>query len=379
LNVLLVASDERWSNAVNGAASELNASGVSACDARSALIRLSDTRTPYSHLLVQPESAEGLIGALADVTSAPAGSKTKMLLLGNPENTLPGIGVIQCANSQAVRTALSASPSTHPDQERAMLPDELRAALNGAMIEIRYQPIVSLADGTPFALEALARLNHPELGTLSPNHFVPQMEDAGLAGQLTEVVSRQAFADMTGPYLRDLGLRVTVNFPLDVLLAPDALELLEEQRLASGIAPERIIVELTESRPADDMPSLRASLDWLRAHGYKIAIDDVGPAVPRLTPLLDLPFTAIKLDMYQVRQIATDPEIKAFLARSTEHAHRRGMAVVAEGVETVELWNAMKDIGVDAAQGFLVARPLPVAAVPIWLTAWKSAPPIAAP
>ncbi len=376
MNVLLVARDPHWAEAVNGAASTFNGGGGSTCDARSALVRLSDTRTHYSHLLVQPESAEGLIDALADVTSAPAGSATEMLLLGNPETALRRIGVIPSANSQAICTALSASPHIQPEQERAMLPEELQAALNGAMIEIRYQPIVSLADGTPFALEALARLNHPEHGTLSPSRFVPQMEDAGLAAQLTETVSRLAFADMTGPYLRDLGLRVTVNFPLDVLLAPEALELLEEQRLASGIAPERIIVELTESRPADDMPSLRASLDWLRAHGYRIAIDDVGPAVPRLTPLLELPFTAIKLDMHQVQQVTTAPEIKAFLTRSTEHAHRRGMAVVAEGVETPELWHAMKEMGVDAAQGFLVARPLPVAAVPIWLTAWKSAPPI---
>ena len=255
-----------------------------------------------------------------------------------------------------------------------MLPAELRAALTGTMIETRYQPIVLMSDGRPHALEALVRLNHPTLGTLSPDRFVPQMEDAGLAAQLTEVVSRQAFADLAGPFLRGLGLRVTVNFPLDVLLTQAALDRLDEQRIAAGIGADEVIVELTESRPVEDLVTLRVSLEWLRARGYRIAIDDVGPAVPRIAPLLDLPFTAIKLDMSMVRGAEDNPEIKAFLTATIEQAHARRLSVVAEGVETVELWRAMKAMGVDAAQGFLVARPLPVTAVPVWLKAWNETP-----
>lgn len=376
LNLVLVTRDPHWTSAVSGAASDLGIDGLSTCDARSALARLSGSRDHYSHLLVQPDSADGLIAALADVTSGAAGSETTMLVLGNARGIPPGIGIIPSANRHSIRMALSSPPHSQATQEGAMLPSELRDALTAKMIETRYQPIVSLADGAPFAVEALARLIHPVLGTLSPDRFVPQMEDAGLAAQLTEIASGKAFADMTGPFLRDLGLRVTVNFPLDVILARASLDRLEEQRVASGIAPERIIVELTESRPADDLPMLRASLDWLRSRGYKIAIDDVGPAVPRLTPLLDLPFTAIKLDMSLVRQVEDNAEVKAFLAQTTARAHARDMAVVAEGVETVELWRAMKQIGVDAAQGFLVARPLPAAAVPIWLAAWNDTPAI---
>lgn len=362
--------------AVTSAASDLGIGGISSCDARGALARLSDTRNRYSHLLVQPESADGVIGALADVTSGPAGSDTSMLILGNAPDVPPGVGVIQSADRQAIRAALSAPHRSQAGQVGAMLQSELREALAGAMIETRYQPIVAISDGTPFGVEALARLNHPTLGTLAPDRFVPQMEDAGLAAQLTEIVSRQAFADMTGPYLRHLGLRVAINFPLDVLLAQGALDRLEEQRAASGIPPERVIVELTESRPVDDMRTLRVSLEWLRSRGYKVAIDDVGPAVPHLAPLLELPFTAIKLDMGLVRQVEENAEVKAFLALSIEQAHARGMTVVAEGIETVPLWRAMKALGVDAAQGFLVARPLPVAAVPVWLAAWKAMPTI---
>ena len=374
LNLLLVAGDQQWSAAVTDAVAELGPGGISTCDARGALARLSATRPHYSHLLVQPESADGLIEALADVTSGPAGSQTAMLLLGAAQGMLPGIGVIPSASRQAIRAALSMPPRPHAAQEGSMLPGELHDALASAMIETRYQPIVALADGRPYAVEALARLNHPTLGTLSPDRFVPQMEDAGLAAQLTELMSRQAFADMMGPVMRDLGLRVTVNFPLDVLLAPLALERLEQQRSAAGILPDNVIVELTESRPVEDMATLRTSLEWLRARGYKVAIDDVGPAVPRLMPLLELPFTAIKLDMGLVRQVHENADVRAFLAGIIGAAHARGMSVIAEGVETVALWRTMKAMGVDAAQGFLVARPLPVAAVPIWLTAWNATP-----
>ncbi len=242
------------------------------------------------------------------------------------------------------------------------------------MIEAHYQPILSMADGTPFALEALARLNHPKLGILSPDRFVPQMEDAGLAARLTELVSHQAFADMTGAALIGHGLRVTINFPLDVLLAPTALDRLEEQRIAAGIAADLVVIELTESRPVDEFKVLRRSLEWLRARGYRVAIDDVGPSVPQLGPLLDLPFTALKLDMELVRHVETNPDIACFLQNTVDLAHAHGMSVIAEGVETIGIWRRMKTMGIRAAQGYLVARPMSVALVPDWLAAWKAAP-----
>jgi len=247
---------------------------------------------------------------------------------------------------------------------------ELRAALRGAMIETRYQPIIRIADRRPVGVEALARLNHPERGTLLPDRFVPQIEGAGLAAELTGLVSERAFADLAGPFLSGRDLRMSVNFPLDVLLEPAALDRLEEQRMAAGLSAGRIVVELTESRPVDDFPMLRRSLERLRGLGYGAAIDDVGPAVPRLAPLLDLPFTSLKLDKDLVEQVGTSAEVRRFLAETIAEAKVRGLTVVAEGVETDAIWNRMCDLGADEVQGFLAARPLPVGAVPIWWDAW---------
>jgi EAL domain-containing protein (putative c-di-GMP-specific phosphodiesterase class I) len=238
------------------------------------------------------------------------------------------------------------------------------------MIENRYQPIVRMADRHPIGLEALARLNHPQFGTLLPDRFVPQIEDAGLAAELTDLVSSQAFADMGGPWLAGRRVRVSVNFPLDVLLHPEALDRLERQREACEIDAGRIIIELTESRPVEDFPLLRRSLDRLRGLGYGVAIDDAGPAVPWLTELLDLPFTSLKLDKDMVNPPTGSEAIHRFVASTVRQSKKRGMTVVAEGVETAAIWDRMRGLGVDEAQGFLVARPLPLAAVPIWTDAW---------
>ena len=104
--------------------------------------------------------------------------------------------------------------------------------------------------------------------------------------------------------------------------------------------------------------------------GYGVAIDDVGPAVPRLDPLLDLPFTSLKLDKDLVQQVLVSEIARTFLADTIVKAKAHGLTVVAEGVETDAIWNQMRDLGADEVQGFLAARPLSVAAVPIWWDAW---------
>jgi EAL domain-containing protein (putative c-di-GMP-specific phosphodiesterase class I) len=367
INLLLVSSSVTWSLAVHDATRELGGD-VLTCDARGALTRLAGTASHYTHLLVDWNDAEGLFDELADLTTEVAAPDTDMLVLGSAGSPHRHIRVVPLATSRSVAEALMTSPPVRDGS--AMNLAELTAALKGAMIETRYQPIIRIADRRPVGLEALARLNHPQRGTLLPDRFVPQIEDAGLAAELTRLVSARAFADLTGPFLAERGLRMSVNFPLDVLLQPAALEQLEEQRIAAGLAADRIVIELTESRPVDDFPMLRRSLERLRTLGYGAAIDDVGPAVPRLAPLLDLPFTSLKLDKELVQQVNDSAKVKTFLANTIVQAKAHGLTVVAEGVETDAIWEQMRQLGADEVQGFLAARPLPVAAVPIWWDAW---------
>jgi EAL domain-containing protein (putative c-di-GMP-specific phosphodiesterase class I) len=368
ISLLLVSRSVTWARAVRGATRELGGGDVLTCDARGALARLAGTASHYTHLLVDQDDAEGLMDELADLATEVAAPDTGMLVLGTAVFRHPRIRAVPTATSRSVAEALMASSQTRDGSTLNLA--ELTAALHGAMIETRYQPIIRIADRHPVGMEALARLNHPVRGTLLPDRFVPQLEDAGLAAELTGLVSARAFADLAGPFLAGRELRMSVNFPLDVLLQPAALDRLEEQRIAAGLATDYIVIELTESRPVDDIPKLRRSLERLRGLGYGVAIDDVGPAVPRLAPLLELPFTSLKLDKELVQQVDDSAEIRAFLANTIVQAKARGLIVVAEGVETGAIWNRMRDLGADEIQGFLAARPLPVAAVPIWWDAW---------
>ena len=371
LNLLLVCCDPNWSQAVHEA---MDARNIDACNARDALARLTSVLPAYSHLLLQPHCDEGLFETLLQLTSATAGSDTELLMLGGGPAPSSHLNMIRCATSRSVQEALMMGPRSRRSQDIPFDLAELKAALDGGMISARYQPIVGVSDRVPYALEALARLDHPDQGTVLPDRFVPQIEDAGLADRLTELITERAFADLTGPALCDQSLLVTVNFPLDVMLRPAAIDRLERQRRSARIPASRVILELTESRPVEDFAALLPVLERLRALGYGVAIDDVSPMVPDLAQLLTLPFTSLKFDKDLVALAGTDSATLAFLRDTTARAHQAGMSVVAEGVETIEIWHRMRAIGVDGTQGYLLARPLPAAAVPYWLAAWPDNP-----
>lgn len=247
---------------------------------------------------------------------------------------------------------------------------ELRAALAGSGVRNHYQPIVRFADRLPVGLEVLARLEHPTRGLLGPDLFVTQFEDVGLVWDLTQAVVREAFADWNGDRLDRLGLTLALNLPLDLLLLPATLGWLDGQRRAAGIEATRINVELTESQPVARIDELRAAVAGLRGAGYGVAIDDVGPGVRDHRALLDLDFSILKLDKELVRGSRENPTAQDFLLRAVEAARAARLLVIAEGVEDAEIWDRMQRLGVDEAQGYLIARPLEAAAVPAWHRDW---------
>jgi len=179
---------------------------------------------------------------------------------------------------------------------------------------------------------------------------------------------------MTSASMLPSGLSVSLNFPLDVLLGTDAMARLETQRQAAGVPVERLVIELTESQAVRDLVALRGAVEDARRAGYRIVIDDVGPAVAGLDKLLDLPFTGIKLDKELILRLETAADVVVEVERIVILAKARGLTVVAEGVEHVGVWHRLRALGVDQAQGFLVGHPLPAAAVPVWLASWQELP-----
>jgi EAL domain-containing protein (putative c-di-GMP-specific phosphodiesterase class I) len=370
LKLLLVSESDRWGVAVRGAAADIGADVVETRASSRAMSLLVSRIQNYSHLLLEPACAGGLMNELVGLTSGEASSGTRMLLLGASHGP-PQVGLIAAATRRSVARAIAPRRAARR-RPFNMDPSEILAASSAPLIETRYQPIVRLDDGRVVGIEALARLNHPVQGTIPPGHFVPQIEAAGLGGKLTDRVAGIAFADLAAPGLAGHDLFVAMNLPLDVLLLPKTRDQLDERREAVGLDANRILIELTESRPVGDVPALRKAVARLREAGYAVAIDDAAPTIPHHAALMALPFTTVKLDKSVVQASAHDEAVRDFLERTLVDARDRGLTVIAEGVEDDVTWRRMRDAGVCQAQGFLISRPLPRATVPVWLKTWDN-------
>lgn len=374
-NLLLLGLTPGWVTSVSREADALDDIQVNAVDtAEQALLRLAGGSQCVSHLLIENGFNDALLGELVDLTAgeAPAGAHLVVLGPGDRLTHTPSAVATSFVREQSkgwLQRVLAPITAGLARSDRLSLA-ELHDALSGARIQTRYQPIVRIDNRAPIGLEVLARLEHPERGILPPDLFVPQIEEAGLAWPLTEAVVRRAFDDWGNGRLDALGLTLAINFPLDVLLIPDALIWLEEQRQAAGLKAEALVIELTESRPVTQITRLRKAIAKLRSIGYGLAIDDVGPELRDHQALLDLKFTALKLDKDLVRESPDSPVASRFLTQTITAARAAHLTIIAEGVEDHDIWRRMAGLGVDQAQGFLVARPLPANAVPLWHRDW---------
>ncbi len=335
-----------------------------------ALARLLHPYTPYSHVLLNPHRDDGLLKTIRGLTCDEERSGSELLLLGRSKRTPWGFCVIPGPTRHAIGRALAYGCDREPPAKPSVA--TLRDALANRHIETRYQPVVRLADRAAVGVEALARLSLAGRRIIAPEHFVPRIEHAGLAAELTDVVAGHCFADIAGPCLDAHGFAVALNVPLDVMLEPAALRRIDAQREAAGLAASRVVIELTESRVVTDLPLLSRAVEWLRAAGYRVAIDDVAPGMPGHEALLDIPFTTLKIDKLVIRRAGTVTDMAEFMKRIVDAAKMRGLTVVVEGIRDARHWNRARAAGADFAQGFGIARPMPKAVLPVWKDHWHA-------
>jgi diguanylate cyclase (GGDEF)-like protein/PAS domain S-box-containing protein len=243
--------------------------------------------------------------------------------------------------------------------ERLALPQELRAAFGGDALFCQYQPEIDIATGKLFAVEALARWQHPERGLLAPSRFVQLAETAGLADQL--------FAHVLGRALRDqrrweahLGApaAVSVNVSASQLDDPSLPDAVTRALDGAAVPPDRLWLEVTETAVAD-VDSF-STLTALRQLGVRIAIDDFGTGWSSLNRLFNFPFDLLKIDRSFVAGLGTETRAEHMVRATISMAHAMGMRTVAEGVENDHQLETLAGLGCDLAQGFLFARPLDV-------------------
>jgi diguanylate cyclase (GGDEF)-like protein len=245
------------------------------------------------------------------------------------------------------------------DAARLALAGELRRAIERGELVIHYQPKADLSTGRIVGAEALARWQHPEHGLLFSDQFVPIAERTGLIKPLSLYVVGAALAQCRAWSEEGLDLGVAVN-----LTIPDLLDLELPDRVAAlleetGVAPGRLELEITESTILADPFRVRQVLTRLNEMGLRLAIDDFGTGYSSLAYLKRLPVQTIKIDRSFVTGMCDDPSDATIVRSTIDLGRNLGLAVVAEGVETRETWNALRGLGCSLAQGYLIGRAVP--------------------
>ncbi|HZM55426.1 MAG TPA: EAL domain-containing protein [Acidimicrobiales bacterium] len=258
----------------------------------------------------------------------------------------------------------------HYDAANLALVSQLRHAIDADELVLFYQPKVGLRDGEVDAVEALIRWQHPELGLLSPDRFVPLAEQTGLIDRVTEWVVTRAVSDLGG-WGGDMSVAVNVSARNlgHAELVPHLVEVLE----AAGVAPGRLHVEITETALMTDPERAALVLQSLHRAGIGISIDDFGTGQTSLSYLSALPIDEIKIDRSFIADMTTSVGHHAIVRSIIDLGHNLGFHVVGEGVESQEIASALTAAACDVAQGYLYARPMPAEELSDWIVSRETA------
>jgi EAL domain-containing protein (putative c-di-GMP-specific phosphodiesterase class I) len=252
-------------------------------------------------------------------------------------------------------------PARDPHTERRLrLVTDLQPALDGGQITVFYQPKAAAGDGRIVGVEALVRWQHPALGLVPPDEFVPLAEQVGLLGRLTRLVLEAA--------LRQRAAWAAMGHPLGVSVNVSARDLADKELpgdvsralAATSTAPDALTLEITESSVMSDVGRSVAVLDDLATLGVRLSVDDFGTGYSSLAYLGQLPVHELKIDKSFVRAMDDPTGPRGTLLRTTVRlGHDLGLTVVAEGVEDPAAWTRLAELGCDLIQGYVLARPAP--------------------
>lgn len=307
-------------------------------------------------VMAEPFTIDGhvlSIGASVGVAMAPTQGKTVQELVNAADLAL------YAAKSNCRGTVAFFNDTLHAQQcARRALETDLRLAIDGDQFELHYQPIVSVASNDVTAYEALLRWRHPERGNVPPLDFIPLAEETGLIRVIGAWVIKKACEEMAQ---RSGTARVAINLSPVQFRDRGLVSIIETALAETGLAPERLEIEITESTLMQDNQLTQQHLASLRALGVHITMDDFGTGYSALSYLMNYPIQTIKIDRSFVAKLGETASSEVIIRTITSLANNLGMATTAEGVERKDQLDKLREIGCSEAQGYLFSKPLPAA------------------
>jgi diguanylate cyclase (GGDEF)-like protein len=263
------------------------------------------------------------------------------------------------ARSRHTGVEIYSAECEHFDAAALALLGQVRGALSRREFILYYQPQVDLQTSEITGVEALVRWRHPVHGLLPPQRFIPLVEQTALIGPLTLHLIDRAVAQMVAWRKLGISLRMSVNLSarnlVDADLAPNIAEVLHRHE----IAPDRLVLEITESAAMVDPRRAVAVLSALRAHGIGVSVDDFGTGNASIEYLATLPATELKIDRSFITGMLEDPRAEAIVRSTIDLARNLDLTVVGEGIETEDVMDRLAALGCQTGQGYFSGRPQP--------------------
>ena len=238
--------------------------------------------------------------------------------------------------------------------------DELKLAIRRHQLIIHFQPQVCFKNNTLKGAEILVRWQHPTKGLIYPDQFISLAEEHKLMNLLTEEILRILIKEYHKLIATGLKIKVSINLSaqnINDLSMPEKLEALVK---SNNIEPASFTLEVTESALMNEVSDSLDILNRLRMKGFSLSIDDFGSGYSSLVKLYQAPFSELKIDQHFVKRIVIDEDAVAIVRICILLARELKMQTVAEGVETEEIWNQLHKMGCDIAQGYFIAKPIPI-------------------
>jgi diguanylate cyclase (GGDEF)-like protein len=310
-------------------------------------------KTPF-----EAHGAPVYMSAAAGIAAFPQHGDTAEMLIRRAGNAL------QRAKRKGLSYAIHSGEPEQASARRLLIATELRQAIGRDELVLFAQPKIDVKTGRVCGAELLARWSSARLGPVSPTEFIPLAEHTGLIQPLTDWVLDTAARALDRLAKEGVHLPLAVNISARNLYDSTLLPKLEDICNARGINPSQLELEITESALMENPDTALEVLSRLRERGHALHVDDFGTGYSSLAYLQKLPISSVKIDQAFIRGLGADAKAEKIVRFAIELGHALNLEVVAEGVETAAVLEALRALDCDMAQGYFIARPMPLAEFP---------------